>query len=263
MKNHTKSKTFRFLAVFLSISMMLMVMPTPVAAAAQTGFGINIIGVLKNSEILVQAVNFPQNQTWSVRIGTYYGFRNDNVTVGTIDAPNGGTFEFAVKLPSVVKDANLISVRLDSQNKDTVYNAFYNVTRGSVPSFSSGSIEIPVTGTGGTQDTGNLACSMASITLTSPVIMPANTSFTTTWNVINTGNSNLNLHSIDYKYIDGTVLQQNGNLYDFPSTVTPGNSINLSVSMMSPAQSGIYTSNWAVVAGSTVICNIPVTIIVP
>ena len=144
MTNHKKSKTFRFLAVFLAISMMLMVMPTPVAA--QSGFSINIIGVQKNSEILVQAVNFPPNQVWNVRIGTYYGFRNDNVSVGTIDAPNGGTFEFAVKLPSVVKDANLISVRLDSQNKDTVYNAFYNVTRGSVPDIGSGSIEIPVTG---------------------------------------------------------------------------------------------------------------------
>lgn len=260
MTIHKKSKTFRFLAVFLAISMMLMVMPTPVAA--QSGFSINIIGVQKNSEILVQAVNFPQNQTWNVRIGTYYGFRSDNVSVGTIDAPNGGTFEFAVKLPSVVKDANLISVRLDSQNKDTVYNAFYNVTRGSVPNFGSGSIEIPVTGTGSSQDTGNLACSMASITLSNPIIMAPNTNFTTTWNVKNTGNSNLDSHAIDYKYIDGTVLQKYGNLYDLPSTVTPGNSINVGVSMMSPAQTGIYTSNWAVVQGNTVLCKLPVTIIV-
>ena len=261
MTNHKKSKTFRFLAVFLAISMMLMVMPTPVLA--QSGFSINIIGVQKNSEILVQAVNFPPNQTWNVRIGTYYNFRHDNVTVGTINASNGGTFEFAVKLPSVVKDANLISVRLDSQqNNDTVYNAFYNVTRGSVPDLGSGSIEIPVTGNGGSQDTGNLACTMSSITLSSPIIMAPNTNFTTTWNVKNTGNSNLDSHAIDYKYIDGTVLQKYGNLYDLPSTVTPGNSVNLGVSMMSPAQTGIYTSNWAVVQGSTVICNIPVTVIV-
>lgn len=260
MINQTKSKTFRFLAVFLAISMMLLVMPTPVAA--QSGFGINIIGVVKNSEILVQAVNFPQNQNWNVRIGTYYGFRSDNVSIGTIDAPNGGNFEFAVKLPGVVKDANLISVRLDSQNKDTVYNAFYNVTRGSVPVIGSGSIEIPVTGAGGTQDNGNLACSMSSITLTSPIIMAPNTNFTTTWNVENTGNNNLDSHAIYYKYIDGTVLQKYGNLYDLPSTVTPGNSVNVGVSMMSPAQTGIYTSNWAVVQGNNVICNLPVTIIV-
>ncbi len=122
------SKTYRFLAAIMVLAMLLMSVPHAVAAA--DGFRINIVAVKQDKQIVVEAVNFPANQTWKVRVGTYYGFSKDNVTVDTFTSAKGGTFRFIVQLPSVVEGADWVSVRLDSENKHYVYNAFYNQDRG-------------------------------------------------------------------------------------------------------------------------------------
>lgn len=258
MKTLKKSNIFRFVTVLLALSLTLFAVPN--VQAAKTNLRINILAVDKNNKILVEAVNFPANQLWNVRIGTYYGFSRDNVTVGQIDAPNGGNFQFVVQLPEVVKDVDLVSVRLDSQTDYYVYNAFHNVSRGKIPDVGSGQIIIPVTGT---TPSGNSTCVMNSVTLTSTIIMPANNDFTTIWEVKNNGSNNLEESNVDLKFINGISMHRDGSLFDLASTVQPGQTIRVSVNMRSPSQTGIYTANWALVNGSTILCNLPVTIIVP
>lgn len=258
MKNLQKSNIYRFFALFLALTLLLFAVPQ--VHAATEGFRIKIVAVEKDNRVLVEAVNFPANQTWDVRMGTYSNFRYDNVTVGRIDAPNGGTFQFVVQLPSVVKNTKLVSLRLDSQNDYHVYNAFYNTSRGVVPNVGLGEIFIPATDSTPTPDA---SCSMVSITLTSPVIMDANNYFTTTWEVKNNSSQSLEASNIDYKFINGVNMHRDSSVFDLPATVQPDQSIRLSVNMRAPNQTGIYTANWAVTRGNTVLCNLPVTIIVP
>lgn len=263
MKKPNKSMIHRLLAVFLALTMLELTAPQVMAAT--DGFRINILAVEKNNEILVEAVNFPADQTWDVRIGPYDGFFPNNVTVGQINAPAGGTFRFVVKLPELVQDVDLISLRLDSQNKQHVYNAFYNTTRGNVPNVGdgSGAIQIPVTGpTTPPVDSGEYACQMVSITLTSPVIMAPNTDFDVVWVVKNSGQAVMPATAIDFRYANGVSMQTNGSLFDLPQTIDPGESISLRVDMRSPSTTGIYTSNWALTRGSEAVCYLPVTIIV-
>ena len=66
------SKTYRFLAGFLVLAMLLFAFPSPVSAAG--GISLKIVAVDKNNQIVVEAVNFPANQTWTVRVGPYYTF---------------------------------------------------------------------------------------------------------------------------------------------------------------------------------------------
>ena len=252
-----KSMAYRAFAVFLAFIMLLFAGAD--VQAATEGFRINILAVEKNNRVLVEAVNFPEDQTWTVRMGSYYGFRGDNVSIGRLVAPHGGTFQFVVQLPAVVQNVDLISLRLDSQQKNTVYNAFYNETRGNIPDVGSGQVIIPVTGP---IPAPNTDCAMTSITLSSPIIMPANHDFTTTWEVKNNSSNNLAANEIDIRFINGAALHRSGNIFDLPATVQPGKTIRLSVDMRSPNQSGIYTANWAVNKGGTILCNLPVTIIV-
>ncbi len=252
-----KSKICRGLAGILALTMFIFAVPN--VQAASSGFRINILAVDKNNRVLVEAINFPVNQTWDVRIGTYYAFSKDNVNVGRIDAPNGGTFQFVVQLPQVVKDVDLISLRLDSQTDYYVYNAFHNISRSTVPDVGLGQIIIPVTGP---TPAPNATCVMNSVTLTSPIIMSVNHDFTTTWEVKNSGSNNLEASNIDFKFINGVTMHKNGSIFDLSNTIQPGQTIRLSVNMRAPNQIGIYTANWALAQGNTVLCNLPVTVIV-
>jgi hypothetical protein len=57
-------------------------------------------------------------------------------------------------------------------------------------------------------------------------------------------------------------MQKYEKLYDIPKTVEPGQSITIVVDMIAPDKAGTYSTNWALVKGSTVLCNLPVTIVV-
>lgn len=252
------SKTFRFLAAIMVLAMLLMAVPHAVAAA--DGFRINIVAVKQDQQIVVEAVNFPANQTWTVRVGTYYGFREDNVTVDTFTSTNGGTFRFIVHLPSVVQGADWVSVRLDSTNKNYVYNAFYNLDRGDATTTG-----VQPTTTGSVTSTPVPAastCSVVSVTTTAPRPMSPYYDFDTVWVVKNTSSKTWELSTLDYKYINGTKLHIYNDIYDLASTVKAGETVSIRVDMKAPALPGTYITNWAVVEGSKVLCYLPVSITV-
>lgn len=82
------------------------------------------------------------------------------------------------------------------------------------------------------------------------------------WTLKNTGSNIWNAGSVDYKYYSGTKLQKKADVYDLPSNVAVGDSIELVVDMTAPTTAGTYTDNWIVVDGATVICNLSVQITV-
>lgn len=237
--------------------MLLTTVPRTVVAA--DGFRINIVAVKKDSQIVVEAINLPANQTWTVRVGTYYGFRHDAVTVDTFKSDKGGTFRFIVKLPAVVQGSDWISVRLDSDKSYHVYNAFYNMDRGDATTTGPQPTTSPTTGTATPVPVAN-SCTVLSVTKTAPNPMGTYYDFDTVWEVKNTSNKTWELSTVDYKYINGTKLHIYESSYDLNTVVKPGEKVNIRVDMNAPALPGTYISNWAMVEGNTVLCYLPVSI---
>jgi hypothetical protein len=220
------------------------VTPTP----ATTKLYIEVIAVKANKEITVQANGLPANQDFTIRVGPFYTFFKDYVVVGKVNSGNGSTFKFNVQLPPVVKDVEMVTVRLDSAQKVYAYNAFKNVDKSTVSPQST------------PQSVDETSCIILS---TAPkVTLQVRADFDATWTVKNTGKTNWELTTVDYKYISGTKMHKYDSLYDLPTVVKPGESIKIVVDMLAPSTPGTYTANWAIVQGKTTLCNLPLTVVV-
>ena len=76
-------------------------------------------------------------------------------------------------------------------------------------------------------------------------IYPPNTAFTKTWTMKNTGSCTWD-SSYMASQISGTYMTQQSGYWIVPQgqTVTPGQTVNISVGMTSPVENGNYTSYW-------------------
>jgi hypothetical protein len=221
---------------------------TPTATATDTPKAIiTIIGVEKNVAVTVQANVFPANQVFKIRVGPFDTFFKDAVEVGTINSGNGGSFKFTVLLPSQVKDVERITVRLDSAVGVFAYNYFKNETSGTIPAVAT-----PITSS---------ICEVSVSPALSTIMKPGN-DFDAIWTVKNISGKTWELGTTDYKYIRGTELQKYEKFFDLNEVVKSGESVKIRIDMLAPNSVGTYTTNWAVTQGSTIICNMPVTIIV-
>ncbi len=224
--------------------------PTPTTS---TGTGvkprIDVIGVVANDRITVQARNMPANQTFRIRIGTYANFFRDYVYAGYIESGKGGDFQFTVDLPSMKVGVDRFTIRLDSPQKFYAYNVFKNITSGT-------------TGTT-TPPTSTPVAGSCQITSKKPTTTLAkNTDFDAVWTVKNTGSSTWYTDEVDYRYVSGSRLYKYDDIYDLPGTVKPGASITIRVDMTAPANAGTYAMNWALVRSKTTLCTLPLTITV-
>jgi hypothetical protein len=221
---------------------------TPTATATEIPkASITIIGVEKNTAVTVQADNFPANQVFKIRVGPFDTFFKDAVEVGTINSGQGGSFKFTVLLPGSVKDVERVTVRLDSTTSVFAYNYFKNVTSGTIPAVAT-----PVTSS---------ICEVSVSPALSTVLKPGY-DFDAVWTVKNISGKTWELGTTDYKYVRGTELHKYEKFFDLNEVVKSGDSIKIRIDMLAPNTAGTYTTNWAVVQGSTIICNLPLTIIV-
>jgi hypothetical protein len=254
------SKTYRILAGFLILALLLIALPTNASAATGTGFSIRIVAVDQDNQIVVEAVNFPKNQTWTVRVGPYYSFRSDAVSVTSFTSTSGGTFRFFVALPDVVEGEDWVSVRLESDQKYLAYNAFFNADSGDA--YTLGTQTSSNTSATSTPVASNVGCSLTSVSITAPNPMSARYDFDVVWTVKNTGSKDWETNLLDYKYWSGTKMHNYADVYDLPSVVDEGDSITLRVDMTAPSTPGTYTTTWALADGNKVYCYLPLTITV-
>ncbi|MDO9088081.1 MAG: NBR1-Ig-like domain-containing protein [Anaerolineaceae bacterium] len=221
---------------------------TPTATATDIPKAIiTVIGVEKNTAVTVQADIFPANQVFKIRVGPFDTFFKDAVEVGTINSGNGGSFKFTVLLPGQVKDVERITVRLDSAAGVFAYNYFKNETSGTIPAVAT-----PVTSS---------ICEVSVSPALSTVMKPGY-DFDAVWTVKNISGKTWELGTTDYKYVRGTELHKYEKFFDLNEVVKSGDSVKIRIDMLAPITVGTYTTNWAVVQGSTIICNLPLTIIV-
>ena len=86
--------------------------------------------------------------------------------------------------------------------------------------------------------------------------------FDARWTVKNIGANKWLTSQVDYKYSSGTKLQKFNDIYDLPSDVASGESLEIIVDMKAPTAVGIYTDVWTIVQSGQVLCNLPIQITV-
>jgi hypothetical protein len=223
---------------------------TPVEPVGSGKPYIDILAVEKNKVVTVQANRFPANQTFTIRVGPFKDFFKKYVVVGTVNSGLGGSFKFNVQLPDAVKDVDMITIRLDSSAGAYAFNAFKNV--------STGTVVVVVTPTPAPSTS-----AICEITSTSPSkTLKTREDFDAVWTVKNTSSKNWDLQSVDYKFVSGTEMHKYAKAFDFKQTVKPGESIKIVVDMLAPDKVGTYSTNWAIVQGSTTLCSLPLTVVV-
>ena len=207
---------------------------------------IDIVGVEKNKAVSVKTSNFPAYQIFTIRIGRFDDFNNTKKVVGSINSGSGAPIIFTSLIPNELKDADRYTIRLDSDHGYYAYNAFENITSGTVSYTAT-----PIAPT--------FQCSVT----TSPSAyteFPLGANFDASWEIKNTGTEAWDKAAVDYKHLSGTELQKYDKAFDLPSTVEPDGTITLVVDMVAPNTAGTYTATWAIVTGDTVLCTLPVTI---
>ncbi|MBI3164424.1 MAG: hypothetical protein IPG44_11330 [Anaerolineales bacterium] len=73
------------------------------------------------------------------------------------------------------------------------------------------------------------------------------------WLVANIGRAAWNADNVDYQYVDGDKLHLQS-IYDFPASVQPGGTVEITVDMQAPAEPGEYYTRWRINAGKEHFC---------
>jgi hypothetical protein len=113
------------------------------------------------------------------------------------------------------------------------------------------------------------ACKIESTTPPNGSVYPPGMPFTTIWHVTNIGYV-WDDKSVDYLYRGGASLSDPGqllltpvagyNLYDLPSDVKSGKSVDLVVKMLAPTTPGKYSTTWSLRIGDQYFCTLKLTI---
>ena len=91
--------------------------------------------------------------------------------------------------------------------------------------------------------------------------LPVSASFVAKWLVANIGKSTWDSDNADYRYIDGYRFHLQS-AYDFPVSVAPGVTVELTVDMQAPPTPGQYSTFWIIYIGKNAFCKMQLDITV-
>jgi hypothetical protein len=106
----------------------------------------------------------------------------------------------------------------------------------------------------------NLACRIEEQVVSVGDDFPPNADFDGRWRIENTGTQTWSASQVDVRYVSGTEFHVNDDAFDLPTDVDPGEEITIVIDMKAPSSGGRYTTNWALVQGSTTVCLMSVTL---
>jgi hypothetical protein len=219
-----------------------------------------------------QGTNF--TKTWRLKnVGSCTWSTSYAIVFDSGNALNGPV---SVNLPNAVGPGQTIdmSVNLKAPSADGVYQGFWKMQNASGARFGltasnksfwvkitvgSGYVNTPIPGTTITP----IVTGSCQVTLQSPNLyaeFPVGGDFDSRWTVKNVGSTTWSASSIDYKYVSGTQMYKKDASYDLKSDVASGSSIDIIVDSIAPSSVGTYSMTWALVQGSTTLCNMTVYI---
>ena len=94
------------------------------------------------------------------------------------------------------------------------------------------------------------ACRVLSQSPTKGAIITGGTTFRATWTVENTGSKTWPKKGVDI------VFQSGAHLQDIPTTVGPGGKVTISIPMIAPKRSEVYSTRWSLKVGRTDFCTV-------
>lgn len=100
--------------------------------------------------------------------------------------------------------------------------------------------------------TPSASCQIVSQTPADGASVQVGTDFDAKWVIKNTSGFSWGIYDYDYAYLEGDTLHKHA-AYDLPVTVASGETVELGVDMLTPTQTGTYTTTWYLV-GSNVKC---------
>jgi hypothetical protein len=107
--------------------------PTPTPSPGYSGFPtFNILSVVRDSSVKVQAYNLPPNDSFNVTMGPMGTKGIGGIKVDTVNTASGGSKKYTFSIPSSLYGSYKISIRMQSPSSAYyAYNWFYNNTAGS------------------------------------------------------------------------------------------------------------------------------------
>jgi len=118
--------TFKVLAALVIVATLVL----GIFSTSQA-YGIPIISiktVVSDVSVTITGVNFPADQTFTVRMGAFGTLGIGGVVVGTKEPASGSSFTATYTIPASLVGASKVAIRLDSPQGYYSYNWFYNNT---------------------------------------------------------------------------------------------------------------------------------------
>ena len=108
---------------------------------------------------------------------------------------------------------------------------------------------------------GSYTCKLIGVSPVDGTKIKTNLDFDGVWTVKNIGSKRWEVGSLDFKYVSGTKLQINGDVFDVSEEVAPGDELTLIVDMKTPSTAGKYTASWILTMdGTGALCTLPLSI---
>jgi hypothetical protein len=86
------------------------------------------------------------------------------------------------------------------------------------------------------------------------------TTFTTKWTLMNTSETNWGTDGIDVRFKAGEAMHTGKDVIDLPRTIVPGNTFDVTITMVAPEKSGYHITYWILAEGTTTRCTFYVEI---
>jgi hypothetical protein len=111
------------LPVLLAVALVVTVIGSSNASGVPV---ISIVSVVSDTSVTISGVNFPADQTFTVRMGPYGTYALSGTVVGTKEPASGSSFTATYTIPAGLVGSGKIAIRMDSPQGYYSFNWFYN-----------------------------------------------------------------------------------------------------------------------------------------
>jgi hypothetical protein len=103
-------------------------------------------------------------------------------------------------------------------------------------------------------------CTVTSVSPTTKDTITVDKDFDGKWTVKNSGVKTWYSDNTDIRFVEGTELQESGDLVDLDSDVAPNGTYTIVVDMKAPSSDGTYTTTWGIYLEDGTVCPLTITI---
>lgn len=103
-------------------------------------------------------------------------------------------------------------------------------------------------------------CTVTNVSPTTKDTITVDQDFDGKWTVKNSGVKTWYSDNTDIRFVEGTELQESGDLVDLDSDVAPNGTYTIVVDMKAPSSDGTYTTTWGIYLEDGTVCPLTITI---